>query len=483
MQEFGNELDRQTNGDWVREDFDRALKASGANDIRIALLDAVRIPEQIGAFRKAYGRRVLHVHLTASDEELTRRYKNRPGEGITELPNYAEVQKNETEQSVSGLQVIADIVIETDRCTERDVLIRVASHIGVYPREYQRLVDVIVGGQYGSEGKGQIAAFLAPEYGLIVRTGGPNAGHKVYEKPDPYTFHQLPSGTRRSEARLLIGAGAVITPDILLREIADCRVEAKRLSIDPQAIIITAADRNDELTLVQRIGSTGQGVGRATARRVLRGEDVTLAKNIKELEPFIRRGIDVLEETFKNGERVLLEGTQGTGLSLYHGHYPHVTSRDTTVAGCLAEAGISPSRVQRIVMVCRTYPIRVESPKDGDSGFMSQPIPWAEVARRSGISQEQLRATEKTSTTGRTRRVAEFDWELLRTASSLNAPTDIALTFVDYLAKSNSEARRFEQLTSDTIRFIEEVEKVAAAPVTLISTRFHFRSIIDRRMW
>src|SRR5438445_1583364 len=99
-----------------------------------------------------------------------------------------------------------------------------------------------------------------------------------------------------------------------------------------------------------------------------------LARDIPDLKPFIRDTFEVLEEAFFNRKRVLLEGTQGTGLSLYHGNYPHVTSRDTTVAGCLAEAGISPSRVRKVVIVCRTYPIRVQSP-DGQgltSGPMSQ---------------------------------------------------------------------------------------------------------------
>jgi len=130
-------------------------------------------------------------------------------------------------------------------------------------------------------------------------------------------------------------------------------------------------------------------------------------------------------------------------------------------------------------MVCRTYPIRVEGP----SGPIGMELSWDEISRRSGIPAEELERTEKTSTTKRRRRVAEFDWTLLRRAASLNGPTDIALTFVDYLSIKNRDARRFEQLTEETIRFIEEVERVAAAPVSLIATRFHVRSIIDRRAW
>ncbi len=307
------------------------------------------------------------------------------------------------------------------------------------------------------------------------------------EEPHPYTFHHLPSGSRLSGPRLLIGPGATIYVPKILEEISDCSVEADRLSIDPQAMIITDEDRQAERDLTSQIGSTGQGVGAATARRTMQRLKTPpqLAKDIPDLRPFIREAGKILDDTFRSRRRVLVEGTQGTGLSLSHGSYPHVTSRDTTVAGCLAEAGISPSRLRRVIMVCRTYPIRVQSP-DGEgltSGFMSQEISLEEIARRSGLDLEQLRGTEKTSTTGRKRRIAEFDWALLRKAVSLNDPTDIALTFADYVSGKNRDARRFEQLTEETIRFIQEVERVAAAPVSLISTRFHSRSIIDRRSW
>jgi adenylosuccinate synthase len=114
---------------------------------------------------------------------------------------------------------------------------------------------------------------------------------------------------------------------------------------------------------------------------------------------------------------------------------------------------------------------------------MSREIDWPEVSRRSGISLKKLKKTERTSTTNRDRRVGEFDWVLLRKAAAINGPTDIALTFADYLHKENVDARRFEQLHRDDIQFIEQVERVAAAPVSLISTRFDFRSIIDRRAW
>src|SRR6266481_3829376 len=117
------------------------------------------------------------------------------------------------------------------------------------------------------------------------------------------------------------------------------------------------------------------------------------------------------------------------GLSIHHGVYPYVTSRDTSVAGCLSEAGISPSRVRKVIMVCRTYPIRVQNPNGGTSGPMSREISWAEISRRSRIPLRNFKKTEKTSTTNRDRRVSEFDWALLRKAAAVNGPTDIALTF------------------------------------------------------
>jgi adenylosuccinate synthase len=482
LQRYGDRLDRQTKGTWVRDVLVRLV--STLDEEATVVVDAVRIESQIEVIRRAYGPRVFHVHLTAPEDVLAARYRNRTTD-VQELPKYQDVRKNKTERHVEELARVSDVVMDTVRCTEGDVLIKAASHLGLYGREYLRLVDVLVGGQYGSEGKGHIVSYLAREYDLLVRVGGPNAGHTVYEEPKPYTFHHLPSGSRSSITRLLIGPGAVIYVPKLLEEISDCSVEADRLSIDPQAMIITDEDRQAETALSAQIGSTGQGVGAAGARRITQRlkEPAQLARDTADLRPFIRDACEVLDQTFRNRNRVLVEGTQGTGLSLYHGSYPHVTSRDTTVAGCLAEAGISPSRVRRVIMVCRTYPIRVESPSGEGltSGPMSQEISWEEIARRSGLDLEELRAAEKTSTTGRKRRVAEFDWELLRKAASLNAPTDIALTFADYISGKNRDARRFEQLTEETIRFIQEVERVAAAPVSLISTRFHSRSIIDRR--
>ena len=106
-----------------------------------------------------------------------------------------------------------------------------------------------------------------------------------------------------------------------------------------------------------------------------------------------------------------------------------------------------------------------------------------EIHRRSDIPLEALKSAERTTTTNKERRIAEFDWEQFKDSVQLNGPTDIALTFVDYFGISNRQAFRFEQLTDETIRFVEEVERVSGRPVSMLSTDFSWRNVIDRRSW
>ena len=484
------QLDRSTEGEWVAQ----ALMPvhMGLDPESWIVVDSIQSREEISAIREAWPREIVHVHLTAPELVLHERFEH---EAREEDQTFEEIRRSAAERRIDALAASADVVLNTNRCEPNDVVVRTLAHLGFSPRHEERLVDVLIGGQYGSEGKGQIAAHLAPEYSLLVRVGGPNAGHSVYLGPDRYAHHQLPSGTLfNAAAQLLIGPGAVLNVDMLLQEIADCDVTPDRLSIDPDAMIITAKDIETERVkggLTDTLGSTGSGTGIATARRVLRGHDINgasreihKAKDIEDLRHYIapEGALAVLEDAYRTGDRIFLEGTQGTALSLIHGAYPKVTSRDTTVSGCLSEAGIAPSRVRKVVMACRTYPIRVESPAGSSSGPMTAELEWADVARRSGIPVEELEKRERTTTTGRERRVAEFDWQLLSRAASLNGPTDIALTFADYVSIKNRQAHRLEQLTPETVNLINGVEKVAGARVSLVSTAFNHRAVIDRRV-
>jgi adenylosuccinate synthase len=478
LQQIGAQLDTETNGRWVVDRLSRRIYQSESG---LVIIDAARVAGQIEGIREAFGRAVRHVHITASPQTCAMRYEERRSRpDIEEADSYDEVMADPTEAAIDSLRPMADIAIDTDLDGPDDVVIRVAAQLGLLDRKHAPCVDVIVGGEYGSEGKGNIAFHLAPEYDLLIRVGGPNAAHKVYlPSGEIFTHFSLPSGTQAGQAELAIGPGAVIYPPELLSEIARCDVSEERLSIDPKAMVIETADKELEAAdLKTRIGSTASGTGSATARRVMRGADVRLAREVEDLHPYVRSTAEILERAYTAHKRIMLEGTQGSGLSLHHGPYPFVTSRDTTVAGCLAEAGVAPARVRKVIMVVRSYPIRV----GGKSGDMTCELNWSDIEHRSGLA--GLAEKELTSKTNRLRRVGEFEWDLLRRGALLNAPTDIALTFADYLSSKNAEAWRFEQLTEDTIRFVDEIERVTGARVSLISTGFMpHRGVIDRRSW
>jgi adenylosuccinate synthase len=487
LQRAGEKLDKLDGGQWVAEELQQAIekRPSGSTLSGLYVIDSIRIAGQVEAIRRAYGPEVHHIHVTADASELERRYEER-NRDVDEAVPYTDVKLSRTERNIEQLQAIADIVVNSDRCSKEAVLVRATALLNLYPRSNQALVDVLIGGQYGSEGKGNIVGHIAPEYDLLIRVGGPNAGHQVFAEPAPEKYYHLPSGTKRApNAKLLLGPGAVINPDKLMDEIAQHGIHADRLTIDEQAIIITKEDIAEEERLFTNISSTAQGVGVASARKLIGRSDYKagtsrfLARDCEVLRPFIGSARAVIADAIVRGDRILLEGTQGTSLSLHHGQYPHVTTRDTTVAGCLADAGIAPSNVRKVIMVCRTFPIRVGGP----SGDMEGEVTMEEIGLRSGIPADSLKTAERTTTTNRERRIAEFDWVQLRDSVQLNGPTDIALTFVDYLGVKNRDAYRFEQLNHETIKFVEEVERVSGRPVTLLSTDFSWRNVIDRRAW
>jgi adenylosuccinate synthase len=487
LQNFGDELDKKYKGKWVLEYFQDLFSSTFSNE-KFYVIDSIRIIDQIKHIRDAYSFIVYHIHLEAAPNSLEERFYRRDElqslDKKIQREKYVEFKSNNTEKHVQTLKDEADLVINTDRCNEQDVFIRVASFLKLLPTTLTPLVDVIIGGQFGSEGKGQIAAHIAPEYSCLFRVGGPNAGHTVYEKPLKHIFHSLPSGSHRNpKSKLLIGPGAVLNLEKLQEEISFYEVEVGRLIIDENAVIISEEDIANEQVIKDTISSTGQGVGYATANNItarLRAETKHKAKYFNALKPFLGSTANELEKLFRDNQKVLLEGTQGSGLSLHHGLYPHVTSRDTNVSGTLSEAGVSPKRVRQIIMVTRTYPIRV----GGTSGeFRSNDLTWDLVAERSGLDAYKLKEKEKTTTTHKDRRVAEFSWDMFRRACELNSPTDIALTFTDYLSVENLKARRYDQLTLETRQMIEELERCSGVKVSLIGTCFDYRAIIDRRNW
>ena len=486
LQAAGDELDRKTGGGWVADAVQAIMPVAGN---AILLLDAARVKSQVDAMKQRFGDAVFHVHLSAADEVLERRYAGRKAE-LKEYPTYLEAKRNGTEAQVSTLAKAADLVLDTDRSGPEVLAVTTMSILGVQIPKPKPLVDVIVGGQYGSEGKGNICAHIAKRYDALIRIGGPNAGHRVF-KPE-YKYVQLPSGTGSNKrAQILIGAGSTIWLPTLLKEIADHELTGARLSIDPQAMVIDDWDRRAEETGLTSIASTKQGVGAASARKIanrgdppMLGPSVKLARNIPELADYCRNVRERLGALFRDGKRVLLEGTQGTALSIHHGAYPHVTSRETSASGCLSDAGISPNRVRRVIMVVRTYPIRV----GGTSGWMGRELTWEEISRRSQIPVEVLQENEKGTVSNRLRRIAEFDWGQLRQAVELNGATEIALTFADYLGIRNRSAETYAELTEETQERIRLIEAVAGIPVSMVSKAFAEncvikRGVVSRKWW
>ena len=310
-------------------------------------------------------------------------------------------------------------------------------------------LTVLVGGQYGSEGKGAIAAHIANKYDAHVRVGSPNAGHTIYWNGAKHVMQSIPCGWINPKAVIVIGRGALLNMKQFMKELVHIMSYypdfLNRLKIDPEAGILDEKFHQQEGgvngEMHRRIGSTGEGVGPARVARINRDpNEFRQFKDIAEeyglekcLSPNTPKSLATMQD---QGYNILIEGTQGSALSLLHSYWPYCTSIDTNAAGIISEVGIAPSRVTDVLMVCRTYPIRVA----GNSGPMNCETTWEDLSKKLGRS-----VTEKTTVTKKTRRVAEWDDELFAQSYLLNAPTEIALTLADYVDPeiygcSNSDA-------------------------------------------
>lgn len=295
-------------------------------------------------------------------------------------------------------------------------------------------ISIIVGGQYGSEGKGKVSQFWAKKIGAsaVVRVGGPNSGHTAYNKRgEKMIFSQLPAACIDGNIPAILPAGSYINISKLMSEIEMLNGNIL-LHIDPNAVIIDddTIRAEDMLMLQARIGSTLSGTGEAVAKRVMRS-NVTLARDVMEIRPYISDTKDVMRSILLDSDDIVIEGTQGYGLSNLHAEcYPYATGRDTTAAGFLSEAGLSPFDVNHIVMVLRTYPIRVA----GNSGPLKDEITWEIVTAESG---SKTPISEYTSVTKKLRRVGRFDKKLARDAIRANKPDVIFLNHVDYYDAEN----------------------------------------------
>ena len=329
-------------------------------------------------------------------------------------------------------------------------------------------VTVVVGGQYGSEGKGKVTHWLAREQRAqyAIRVGGPNSGHTVVENGRRVVLRHLPTPVLIDGVIGVVPAGAYLDVDVLLREVEETGLTKDRLLIHPSAVVIDDSMRADERKagLVEGIASTGQGVGGAVAQRAMRRSSVMFAGGTKSLRGFVRPDLDrILASALAQGERVVVEGTQGFGLSILHGgHYPYATSRDTSAAGALSEAGLSPREVDRVALTLRTFPIRV----GGNSGPLPLETTWEAIARDCGAGAD---LTEFTTVTGRPRRVASFHDDAVLRAIRANRPDLVFLNHVDYFDYRIHEEPNITELAAHRISELElrlglKIDHVGSGP-------------------
>ena len=339
------------------------------------------------------------------------------------------------------------------------------------------MVLAVVGGQFGSEAKGHVIGHLASRFLVHVRTGAPNAGHTVWHGGKEWKMRSVPCGWINPQATLIIGAGAVIDARLLEKEVHDLEAAGhdiyRRLWVDEKAILIDpawhhATEGGVSGAAHQLIGSTGEGVGPARMAKIARGTFPSSNRwaqmeRVKDnLDPRIQVAdtVGMLADFIDEEVPILLEGTQGSGLSLTHGPWPYCTSADTNAAQLASDAGIPPQLVETL-LVCRSYPIRVA----GNSGPLPKETSWKTLQMEN----------EHTTVTGKIRRVGEWDDEVVKRAIMLNRPKSIALMFADYVDPSC--AGHIHEVGPAVLRWTEDLEKRLGVPVSLVGTGP--RTIVD----
>lgn len=339
-------------------------------------------------------------------------------------------------------------------------------------------LDIVIGAQWGDEGKGTITDMLASEADIVARySGGDNAGHTVTVGGEIFKLHLIPSGIINENTTCLIGNGVVINPAVFIREVTSLaergiNVSPTRLKISRSAHIITPAhialDRASEMARGKdAIGTTLRGIGPAytdkTQRTGIRAElladpegladaihahiaekndiltkiynaeplDATAvaaeyANYAQQLAPYLTDGVVLLDEALQDGRYILAEGAQGTFLDLDHGTYPFVTSSSPTSGGVLVGLGVGPRHVRRVIGVTKAFTSRVGS----------GPFP----CELSGEMATRLRGTgdkpwdEFGTTTGRPRRVGWLDLVMLKHAIRINGLTELVISKLDILS-------------------------------------------------
>ena len=305
-------------------------------------------------------------------------------------------------------------------------------------------IDVLVDLQFGSTGKGALAGYLSMknDYEVAVSANMPNAGHTAYDAEGNVFIHKvLPSGVFSKNLRMIaVGPGSVFSIDRLAQEWGHLKARlntSPRLVIHEIAGILSPSHRDLEEKTLGRIASTMQGSGAALCDKIMRNPGVIAADRMFEIQSAVPEAEVVNQwqwlQSFTSAGDALVEGSQGYSLGISSGFYPHCTSRDCTPARVVADVSLPMSWVRSVYGSCRVHPIRVGNTIEGSSGG------WYKDQRE--ISFQSLGVVpEKTTVTGRERRIASFSRHQIEEALLMSSPDTIFLNFAQYSYSDTTES-------------------------------------------
>lgn len=331
--------------------------------------------------------------------------------------------------------------------------------------------DIVVGGQYGDEGKGSVASWLGDhrKYGFTARVGGDNAEHRFDFRGKEYTGRAIPCAWINPKMHLFMGAGHMFGIEQLMKEARQMQdVYGKdtinRILIDRNAGVVAAehSQASQNFDRSKRGGTTGKGTGRATAHKVSRDGNFKTADKYPELAENFEIGNVSLaaNDLMQIGEDGLLEGSQGALLSVNHGYYPFCTAKDVTPAALIAEAGFDIFKLRDIYAVYRTFPMRVPGASGPTGG---EEIPWAEMEEHLGykLDEKLKRQTLADGTKGDYERMFRWDWKDFEQSLVLCSPTCMVLTFADWYVPGDAGKTKFKDLHASTKELVAGMEERA----------------------
>lgn len=330
-------------------------------------------------------------------------------------------------------------------------------------------MNIVIGGQAGSEAKGKLSAYLVDKYNIDVVAGSlsPNAGHTAIIDGRKYVSHHIPIGAMGAIAKgrkvnIILGTASVINPDLLLKEVVGLGIDPNWITIDPRAMIITQYMIREEERDLIGIGSTAQGVGEARKAKIMRNKDQYRLRDVDVFNRFhIGDTSALLNNYLAGGATILYEMGQGFDLCLDHGIDPiYCTSRTINPATAFGESGVSLKYLGDVYGVIRPFPIRVNN-RTGFSGPYAEAkeITWEEVGKRSGATDFE---GEITTTTKLPRRVFEFCWSRYMKFLQICEPDHICLQFANYLSVLDKGKREWRDLSLKTRSFVSTLDQISS---------------------